>query len=177
MDRVFDAFCLAAQREADALTAQSDVLTVTALPPEPPSRFLLQFRVPYLRRTPRNTFDIAPGPVSAAIHFPADYLLGTTPNLWFRIVQVLTDDFAHPNVRQGVLCLGSQFHPGTPFRALVRTLYDLLTYQLMTLDERNALDADVCRAIRATPHLLDPLSAPPLIRRSHRLTLKEAGIR
>lgn len=177
MDRVFDAFCLAAQRDAETLTAQSDVLTVLALPPQPPSHFLVQFRVPYLRRTPRNTIDIAPGPVEAVVHFPADYLLGTTPQLWFRVAMITTPDFVHPNVREGVVCLGAQFNPGTSLRVLIRALYDLVSYQTMTLDERNAMDAETCRAIRADPHILSSLPPPSLTRRTHRVTIHEAGIR
>lgn len=175
MDRVFEAFCFAAQREANALTAQSDVLTVRACPPEPPSRFLVQFRVPYLRRTAHHTIEVAPGPVEGAIHFPADYLLGTTPQLWFRVATITTADFVHPNVRDGIVCLGAQFNPGTPFRILVRALYDLVSYQMLSLDERNALDAEACRILRANPQLLQTLSAPPLTRRTHRITLKKVG--
>ncbi|MDR4468956.1 MAG: hypothetical protein MRJ68_11795 [Nitrospira sp.] len=177
MDCVFDAFCLAAQREAEELIEKSDVLSVRALPPAPPSRFLLQFRVPYLRRTIRHTIEVAPGPVEAIVHFPADYLLGTTPQLWFRVISITTAGFVHPNVRDGVVCLGAQFTPGTPLRILIRTLYDLVTYHTMTLDERNAMDPEICRLLRADPQILHSLSAPPLTRRTHRVTIKEAGVR
>jgi hypothetical protein len=173
MDRVFDAFCLAAAGEAEALAAQSDVLTITALPPLPPSRFLLRFALPYLRRRPDRTINCAPGPILAVICFPADYLLGSDPLLWMRVVRIDNPDLVHPNVREGIVCLGAQFSPGTPFRVLARTVYDLLTYQLMTLDERNALDPEACRALRASPELLARLSAPPLTRRSHRVAVKE----
>jgi hypothetical protein len=175
MDHVFDAFCRAAAREAETLTAQSDVLSIQALPPEPPSRFLVQFRVPYLQRTPHNTIEVAPGPVTGKVYFPADYLLGTTPRLWFRVATITTPDFVHPNVGYGTVCLGAQFNPGTPLRVLVRQLYDLVTYNLMSLDERNAMDANACRIIRANPHLVRSLSAPPLTRRTHRVTINEAG--
>lgn len=175
MDRVFDAFCRQAQRDAEALTAESEMLTVQTLPPLPSSRFVLTFRAPYLRRTARQTIEVAPGPVEATVHFPADYLLGTTPQLWFRVATITTADFVHPNVRDGVVCLGAQFTPGTPLRILIRALYDIVSYQTMTLDERNALDAEVCRALRANPHLLSSLSAPPLTRRRHRVTVTEAG--
>lgn len=177
MDRVFEAFCFAAQREAEALAAQSDVLTVRALPPEPTSRFVLQFRVPYLRRTKQQTINVAPGPVQAIVHFPADYLLGTTPQLWFRVAMITTPDFVHPNVRDGIVCLGSQFSPGTPFRIIIRELYGIVSFQTMTLDERNAMDPEICRLLRADPQILNALSAPSLTRRVHRVTIKEAGIR
>jgi hypothetical protein len=186
MDRVFEAFCLAAQREADTLTAQSDVLTVLTLPPQPSSRFLVQLRVPhFLRRKPDRTIELAPGPVEAGIRFPADYLMHSrqqdnhwsAPHLQAGVVTILTPQFVHPNVREGVVCLGAQFNPGTPLRVLIRQLYDLVTYNLMTLDERNAMDGEVCRAIRANPHWLSSLSAPPLTRRTHRVTLNEAGTR
>jgi hypothetical protein len=175
MDHVFDAFCRAAAREAETLAAQSDVLAIVPLPPMPPSRFLLRFAIPYLRRRPDSTIEPAPGPILAGIRFPADYLLGTDPHLWMRVVSIETPALIHPNVREGVACLGAQFAPGTPFRVLVRAVYDLLTYQLMTLDEQNALDPEACRALRAAPDLFTHLSAPPLTRRTHRITVNKAG--
>ena len=177
MDPVFDAFCRAAWNEAQVMAAESDILSVSPLPPLPPSRFLLRFDVPYLRRRSDRTIEQAPGPVFAAVLFPADYVRGGDPMLSMRIAHVVTSDLVHPNVFQGAVCLGAQFNPGTPFRVLARALYDLLTFQLMTLNEPDAMDRDACRAIRSNPDLLPRRPAPPLTRRTYRVVTKEVDAR
>jgi hypothetical protein len=63
------------------------------------------------------------------------------------------------------VCLGSAFQPGTPFRTLVTALYSVITYQVFTTDERNALNALACRLLRERGHLLTGFAGRPLLRR------------
>jgi hypothetical protein len=120
--------------------------------------------------------DVATGPVFAALHFPADYLRSTDPRLYLKVVSVLTEDLTHPNVFGTVVCLGSGFAPGTPISALLWELYEILTYQNVTLDESNALSPEACRLLRAYRGLLDQLSPKPPMRRQHKLRIKVSSV-
>jgi hypothetical protein len=75
-------------------------------------------------------------------------------------------------VRGGVVCLGSAFAPGTPITALLWELYDICSYQNVTLDERNAMNPEACRLLREHPELLARLKPAPFLRRQHRMQIK-----
>ena len=98
MDRVLYAFLENSHTEATALAEQSDILQLTPLPPLPPSVYLCEFVVPYLRRLPSGLVEIAPGPVQMVINFPEDYLRSTDPRLYLRVASLLTPDVTHPNL-------------------------------------------------------------------------------
>jgi hypothetical protein len=106
--------------------------------------------------------DLAPGPVLTALHFPKDYLRSFDPRLPFKVVSILTRDFVHPNVAVPTVCLGSGLAPGTPIRALLTALHEIVTYRNVSLDERNAMNPEACRLLRQHPQLLDGLDRPPL---------------
>lgn len=163
-DRVFANFLQNALIEARELAAESHVLRVCPMPPLPPSSYLCQFGLPYLRRLPSGLVEVAPGPVLAGIHFPEDYLRAADPHLYLKIASVLTPDLVHPNVHGSTVCLGSAFAPGTPIRVLLWELFDILAYRNVSLDERNALNPMACRLLRAHPHLFDKLESRPLRR-------------
>lgn len=165
MDPVFHNFLTSVWREAKNLQARSDVLTITPLPPLPPSTFLAEFELPYLQRLRDGLIGVAPGPISAVLRFPENYLRSADPLLSARVVSVLTDDLVHPNVYGPVVCLGSAFAPGTPLVPLLWELWEIFTYQNLTLDERNALDPEACRLLRAHPGLLAQLTIKPFLRR------------
>ena len=165
-DRVFLAFLHNTLTQALALMEESDILRVLPLPPMPPSRYLCEFQLPYLRRLPAGVVDVAPGPVRVGVSFPENYLYAADPHLSLKVAAMLTQDFIHPNVRGSVICLGSAFAPGTPFRVLAWELYDILAYANVTVDERNALNPEACRLLRAHPSLLDRLEVRPLRRRA-----------
>jgi hypothetical protein len=165
-DRVYLAFLQNTLVQTLALAEESDVLRVLPLPPLPPSRYLCEFQLPYLRRLPSGVVEVAPGPVQAGVSFPGNYLSAADPHLPLKVAAMLTQDFVHPNVHGSVICLGSAFAPGTPFRVLVWELYDILAYRNVTLDERNALNPEACRLLRAHPNLLDRLEVRPLRRRA-----------
>lgn len=172
-DRVFLAFLHNTLIQALALVEESDILRILPLPPLPPSRYLCEFQVPYLRRLPSGVVDVAPGPVRAGLSFPENYLYAADPHLYLKVASMLTQDFVHPNVRGSVICLGSAFAPGTPFRVLAWELYDILAYRNVTMDERNALNGEACRLLRACPEMVDRLEIPPLVRRERSVRSRE----
>ncbi len=165
-DQVFLAFLHNTLIQALALAEVSEILHIFPLPPLPPSRYLCVFQLPYLRRLPSGVVDVAAGPVQAGVSFPEDYLYAADPHLYLKVASMLTQDFVHPNVRGSAICLGAAFAPGTPIRALIWELYDILAYRNVTLDERNALNPEACRLLRAHPNLLDRLEVRPLRRRA-----------
>ena len=169
MDVVFQRFLENTASDAVDLQRTSDVVTLQALPPQPASRYVCEFRVPYLRRLPAGTVVLDPGPVACSIRFPCDYLRSGDTRLYIRVAAVLSPDFIHPNVLHGVVCLGAAFAPGTPLRGLLWQLWEVITYQNCTVDERNAMNGEACRLVRAYPHLIASLERPRLFRPRQRL--------
>ena len=173
IDPIFRAFLENTSKEAAEIATKSDVLNITPLPPLPPSSYLCEFSLEYIRRLPTGRVEIASGPVLAAVHFPEDYLRSIDPHLYVKVVSVLTTDLTHPNLRGTAACLGSGFAPGTPITMLLWELYDIISYQNVGLDERNALNPEGCRLLRQHPHLLDKLSSPlPFMRRERKIQIK-----
>jgi len=109
--------------------------------------------------------------VNFYIHFPMDYLRSVDPYLYLRVVTVLHPDFFHPNIRipQGWVCLGHNFQPGTPLADLIYHLYEIVTYQNTTVDERDAYNTEACRYLRL--HKTMKISAPPLFRKDLKLNV------
>lgn len=167
-DAVFATFLQRTVVESMDAAGESDILTLVPLPPLPPATYRCEFSVRYLRRIGAGLVEPAPGPVVAALHFPQDYLRSVDAHLGVRVVSLVTPDVVHPNVRGAAVCLGAGFAPGTPIRTLLWELYEILTYRNVTLDERNALDPEACRLLRARPELLAQLGDAPPLRRARR---------
>jgi hypothetical protein len=164
MDATFRRFLENTAADALALQERSDVVALQALPPAPASRYLCSFRAPFLRRLPAGTVTIDPGPIDCTIRFPSDYLWCADPRLFIRVAAVMTPGFVHPNVLDGIVCLGAAFAPGTPIRGVVWQLFEIVTYRNCTLDERNALNYEACRLLRSYPDLIEKLARPCLFR-------------
>ena len=175
-DPVLSAFLENTKLEAIALVARSDVLTIVPLGPGAlSSGYVCEFSLPYLRRLPNGTVEVAPGPVLIGVRFPEDYLRSADPHLYVKVASVITPDLIHPNISGGMVCLGASFSPGTSLTALLWELYDIVSYQNVTLDERNALNPEACRLLREHQQLLEPLRPAPFLRRERTLqaTVKE----
>jgi hypothetical protein len=168
---VFQTFLENTAVDAAELQERSEVMTLTPLPPLPPSRYGCAFQIPYLHRLPSGVVEIHPGPVHCGISFPENYLRSSDAMLFMRVASVLNPAFLHPNVLAGSVCLGSTFAPGTPISALVWELFDIVTYRNCTVDERNALNPEACRLVREYPALLEKLERPPLFRSSRSIQI------
>lgn len=173
MDQVYRTFLENTWEDALDMNSRSDVVRLEPELHSPPARYRCAFAVPYLRKLPSGTVEIASGPVMTFVNFPPDYLYSTDPHLYMRIAAMLTPDFLHPNVGSyGAICLGAAFTGGTPLNALVWELYEIVSYRNRNVDERNALTPEACRLIRAHELLLDNLAAPPLFRKASRLKVQ-----
>ncbi len=107
------------------------------------------------------------GPIPFELRITEDYFKPATfearHSLGMRVFGILADLY-HPNITAPGCCLGSAFRPGTPVEELVRLAYHLVTYQLVTTDERDAMNRDAGRYFRAHPELPRTLSVAPLRR-------------
>jgi len=171
-DRIFDAFLRNSLVEAMELADESDCLTVRPLPPLPPSHYVCVFALPYLRRLASGLVEAAAGPVLTGIHFPASYLRGGDERLALMVASVLTPDVFHPNISAaGTVCFGSRFVAGTPIGEILWHLHELLSYRVLGLDERDALNREACRLLRERPDILGLLPYRPLRRARRALTV------
>jgi hypothetical protein len=167
MDGTYQRFLENTRIEASELEGKSRLFRLHGMPPSPSSRYQLTFDLAYLRRTASGTVERANGPVHCLLHFPGDYLRSADPKLYLKVAFMLTSQFVHPNVRDGSICLGVNFAPGSPITAVVWQVFDIVTYRNNTVDERNALNPEACRLLRARPELIDQLDRPPLFGRKH----------
>jgi hypothetical protein len=165
MDEIFERFKENTQAEAASLARESAVLRIRPVPPFPAAAYVCEFDVRYLGRMPDGTVRVQDGPVLVAIRFPADYLRSADPHLQFRVAAMLSNDFVHPNVLPPAICLGSAFAPGTRIGLLVQELYEIVTYRNFSLVERNSLNPEASRLLRAHSSLLAGLKPPPLVGR------------
>lgn len=139
--------------------------------PQPHEKYLLRMEVPYLALDGAGTVKERGGPVMFLVRFPEDYLRSVDTGLSMKVVQALTPDIVHPNIAQGVVCLGSGFAPGTTLDWLARQLYSIASYENYTLDERVSLNPLACRLLRENPELVARLPRRPLVRRRAKLAI------
>jgi hypothetical protein len=159
-DNVLMAF-LQGQREAcTALAASSDLVTLTPLGASPVHRYLAEFRCKGLVRVDGEIVET--NRFLVGIRFPAHYLRGFNP------AEVLTwlepANVWHPNIRPPFICVG-HLTPGTSLQSLVYQVYEMITYQRVTMREDDALNPAACVwARRHQPRF--PIDRRPLKRRA-----------
>jgi hypothetical protein len=142
-DLTYDSFVHEQHRQGLALAAESDLLKLHPLEGLPP-RFIAEFSCKGLVCRPG-------GPVMEANHFavgimlPSDYLRQINP---FEVLTWLDPpDIFHPNIMPPRLCPGS-IHAGTSLVDLLYQCYEIITYQNVYMNERNALNWDACQWAR-----------------------------
>lgn len=158
-DTVLDAFRRQQLLEGTALASQSDLFDLVPFG-DPPDRYLVHFHCKGLVETAHGVEE-ATG-FEVGIRFPADYLRRYDPA---RVVTWLGPPVFHPNVsdHSPLVCLGS-LPPGTSLVDLVYQLYELITYQKVTMREDDALNRAACQWTRSHIDRL-PIDARPLKRR------------
>src|SRR5438105_1146763 len=126
MDVVYDTWLARQYEEGLALSADSDVLELQALPDRfPPRRYRAHFGSPTMicnagRITQAEGFVVL-------IQFPDNYLRATLDTA--RIVALWSPpNVFHPNVAWPFICTGN-IHPGTSLRDIVYQVYEILTFQ------------------------------------------------
>ena len=150
MDQVFAGF-LEHQLEAGmALAARSTLLTLVPSTGTAPDRYVARFACRGLVRAPGGAIVEGEG-FEVGIWFPADYLRRADA---IEVVSWLGPrNVFHPNVGPGpnggqFICVG-RIERATPLVEILMRAYEVVTYQRVTMDERDALDHEACAWARA----------------------------
>jgi hypothetical protein len=138
-DPVFTAFLTRQHDEAAALAAASDLVDVVPIGSLPYQRHILRLSCRGLVHGEKGVeeaerFDVG-------IYFPADYLRRAQPGeviTWLWPVKVF-----HPNIMPPFLCPG-RLKPGTSLVEIIYQVFEIVSWQKVTMTERNALNRDAC---------------------------------
>ena len=145
-DRVLAAFLRKQYTEGQALVAESNLVQLTPLG-EPANRYVAEF-------TCTGLVEAAPGRIEQAdafavgIWFPDDYLRVVNP---LRVVTWLAPrTIWHPNISatSSAVCVG-RIEPGTSLVDLIYQVYEIITWQRVTMREDDALNHAACQWARA----------------------------
>ena len=171
VDPVLRTFLAGSHEQLAGFLEQTDTVKLLAARGDPPVAYRFAFvDIEHLVRRPVGQVATSSGPVEVAVRFPSDYLRAGDLHLGLRVVAVVTPDVFHPNIRPPAACLGDEFRPGTTIVEVVRLVYEILSYQNVTPDERNAFAKDACRYVREHPEAIARLRIPPLRRRKLNVT-------
>ncbi len=158
-DKILEAFLKRQSEETLALNAASDLVKVLPVEGDPPQRYVTEFYCNGL--VWRNGAIVEGNQFAVGIWMPDDYLRHTNP------AQVLTwlspPTVWHPNVLAPYVCIGP-IAPGTSLTDLIHRLYDVITYNKVTMREDNALNKNACVWARQNLHRF-PVDRRPLKRR------------
>ena len=134
-DAVFAGFLESALADSEPICRDSDCLRISPddSTGNPPRRYhgVLKGAEHYVRKSD-GTFAVVSSPIPFQIDFADDYLRSLDVNLQFRVVRT-KPDLAHPNVRNGVCCLGGRFRPATRLRSIVEQFYGIATSRVAAI--------------------------------------------
>ena len=175
-DRVLDAFLARQREEGLALAAQSDLLSLQPIE-HAGDRYLAEFRCTGL-------VERGPGLVEEAnrflvgIWFPSTYLREANP---FRVLTWLAPrQVWHPNISAAhpVICIG-RLAPGTPLVDILYQVFEIVTWNKVTMREDDALNPAACQWARQHrdrfPVDRRPLKRQPLAMRIDDLSARSAA--
>jgi hypothetical protein len=170
-DAVFDAFVARQREEGLALAGASDLLDLVPVN-DRGTRFVALFRCTGL-------IERSPGEVVQATHFevgiwfPSDYLRHADP---FRVLTWLGPrEVFHPNISADApaICVG-RVAPGTGLVDLLHQIFEVITWNKVTMREDDALNRAACQWARAHRDRF-PVDRRPLKRRTLDLQLTDVG--
>jgi hypothetical protein len=173
MDEILSAFLTTQYKEGMALAAASDLLELfVASSGTPPQRYLARFRCTGLLYVTDG--KIVPGnDFSVGLWFPDDYLHRANPA---QVVTWLSPRAVwHPNILPPFLCVG-RVVPGTSLVDLLYQIFEIITYNKVTMREDDALNKEACAWAR---HHQDqfPVDTRPLKRRTLALRVETLTLR
>lgn len=163
MDHVFNAFLMRQWEEARPLNAASDLVRIRPFSGTPPNRYLVEFRCTGLV-TADDGAVVEADRFTAGIWFPSDYLRRADP---FEVLTWLwPPNVFHPNISDTapLVCIG-RLTRGTPLVEIVYRLFDLITFNNVTMVEHDALNRRACAWTRENRHRM-PVDRRPLKRRA-----------
>jgi hypothetical protein len=162
---VLNAFLETAAADAAELDQGSDVLSLRprsagSTPPRIYDGILHE--VEHLERVADGTVQASESLVAFTIEFPLDYCRSTDPLLQFRVARIHTP-LLHPNCRGGILCLGSDFRPGTRLRGVMHEVYAIVCGR--NFAAQSAMDPWAAEYYLAHLDQVRALRSRPLLRR------------
>lgn len=182
MDAIHQAFLRRQFEEGMALASESDVLTLLPIPdgvmqaiamgeppPQildlsaPPSRYVAEYRCKGLVRTATGEIEEA-DQFGVGIWFPPNY--GTDASAFTVLSWLGPRNAWHPNVSDHgpFICIG-RLAPSTPLVDILYQVFEIITYQKVTMREDDALNKAACAWARRNQHRF-PVDSRPLKRRS-----------
>jgi ubiquitin-protein ligase len=171
-DRILEGF-LSRQYEAGMqLAHQSDLLDLIPLGVSPPNRYMAHFTCRGLIRTIQGAI-LEAHDFAVEIRFPQDYLRSRDPHLPYRVLTwLLPRRIWHPNIsnEHPIICVG-RLSPGTNLVAILYQLFEIITYNKVTMVETDALNKEACAWARRNVQRF-PIDQRSLKRESLNLSFK-----
>jgi hypothetical protein len=167
-DAIYESFLRRQHEEGMRLKNESDILDLAVMPVDPPDRYMARFNCRGLVRDRVGHISEA-NEFYVGVRFPADYLRRADP------LEVLTwlgpRDVFHPNIsdRAPIICVG-RLAPGTGLVDILYQLFEIITYQKVTMREDDALNRDACGWARLNRDRF-PIDDRPLKRRTRELSV------
>lgn len=170
-DHVFESFLRQQYREGMELAAQSDLLDLLAQQGELSQKYIAEFRC-------RGLVSDGTGEVredsffAVGIYFGSDHLRRVEPLqlcTWLHPITVW-----HPNLRPPVVCVG-HVTPGIGIRDILYQLFEIVSWNNITIREDDALNHAACRWARAHPDRY-PVDTRPLKRMPRPLEAQSVNI-
>lgn len=168
-DRVLDAFLRQQQEEAIALAEASDLVRLFPVG-EQANRYIAQFLCKGLVQLESGAI-VEAGRFDVGIRFPDDYLRTANP---FHVLTWLGPrNIWHPNIAADapVICVG-RVAPGTGLADLLYQVFEIITWNKVTMREDDALNQAACQWARQHKDRF-PVDRRPLKRRALDLRFAE----
>jgi hypothetical protein len=171
-DRVLEAFLTRQRDEGLTLAAQSDLLALLPVG-QSADRYLVEFRCTGL-------VEQSPGKVVEAnrfhvgVRFPSTYLRTAHP---FQVLSWLgPSNVWHPNISptEPLICIG-RLAPGTGLVDILYQVFEVITYNKVTMREDDALNPAACQWARRHRERF-PIDRRPLKRRIEALVTNELSM-
>lgn len=166
-DKILERFLTKSFEDALRLSDESDLVKVFAIDGPPPQHIVAVFKCNGLVRAPG-------GDIVQADHFEVGISFADHFLRYCHTFEVITwlgpQNIWHPNVLPPAVCAG-RIRPGTSLTDILYQLFEMITYNKVTMDESDALNRDACVWARQN---LDrfPVDRRPLKRRALNLDVR-----
>jgi hypothetical protein len=159
MDKILEAFLRRQKIEGEELASASALLDLLPVASDPPHAYRATFQCKGLVRPAQSAVSVGDQFI-VGINFPSDYLrrADTAQVLaWLKPVEVF-----HPNIRAPFICVG-KLVPGTPLVDILYQVFEIITYNKVTMREDDALNHEACAWARNNQNRF-PIDTRPLKR-------------
>ena len=160
-DKILEAYLGRQFEEGSNLAENSDLLDLMPLEGQPPHRYLAHLTCNGLVRTAAGEV-VESNSFLVGIQFPEHHLDRFDPDrvlTWLHPLNVF-----HPNVLPPFCCLG-RLPPGASLVELLYQVFELITFNRLTMREDDALNHAACVWSRQNQHRF-PIDSRPLRRRT-----------